>query len=146
MLDHVLGVRRRISLSVYAGPMSCSSSGACHSCFWPLETMPAAGFSIESYMLQVHAAMSTLVNLCVTGSRANTPAVLDALVSGLEAGALSARCRCAEVRLCFQWMLSQQVPTAIMSSRLSETRKDRRKEVVGSPICCQPALFAGLRD
>ena len=74
------------------------------------QMMPAAGLSIKPHVLQVHAAMSTLVNLCVAGSRANTPAVLDALVSGLEAGALSARCRCAEVRLCFQWMLSPQVP------------------------------------
>ena len=56
--------------------------------------------SISVHSLQVHAAMSTLLNLCLVGSRANTPAVLEALVSGLGASSLAARCRCAEVRFC----------------------------------------------
>ena len=42
--------------------------------------------------------MSTLGNLCGTGSAANIPVVLETLVRGLEAGSLAARCRCAEVR------------------------------------------------
>lgn len=48
-------------------------------------------------LLQVYAAMSTLGNLCMAGSHANIPAVLEVLVRGLDAGSLIARTHCAEV-------------------------------------------------